>query len=213
MITPFLAANRTSDERIRARACENERVTPDDVRRVRFGRAPIGHRGYDTIEVDAFCRRIADAFLGRVTLTAAQIRGQEFATAHLGLRGYDRDEVDEFLDRVCVELEFARLGIRRDPAGSQTLTSEDVRRLRFSAPPTGQAGYAADEVDAYLDRVIATLAHVGPIGLTSAEVRTANFGLAHAGMSAYHREEVDAFLDVVEHTLRDQEREHLETQH
>ncbi|MBF6332054.1 DivIVA domain-containing protein [Nocardia transvalensis] len=180
-------------------------MTSDDVRRIRFGKAPIGHRGYDTAEVDAFCARIADAFLGRGSLTAAEIRGHEFATAAFGHRGYDRDQVDDFLDRACVELEFARRGDRPHPTGEPLLTPEDVQRLRFSAPPHDHAGYAADEVDVFLDRVIATLAHIGPNGLTAEDVRTVNFGLAHAGSAAYHIEEVDSFLDVVVRTLEAEE--------
>ncbi|MCM6774639.1 DivIVA domain-containing protein [Nocardia sp. CDC159] len=180
-------------------------MTPDEVRRMRFGRAPFGHRGYDAAEVDAFRERIAQAFLGRTVLTAAELRGHEFATAALGHRGYDRDEVDEFLDRVCVELEFARRGLRRHPGGDALLTPEDVQRLRFSPPPRDHAGYDADEVDVFLDRITTTLAHTGPNGLTSHDVRTVNFGLAHAGTAAYSIEEVDSFLDVVARTLEAEE--------
>ncbi|RDI67520.1 DivIVA domain-containing protein [Nocardia pseudobrasiliensis] len=180
-------------------------MTPDEVRRRRFGRAPFGHRGYDAAEVDAFCERIAQAFLGRAILTAAQLRGHEFTTAALGHRGYDRDEVDEFLDTVCVELEFARRGAKRHPGGEALLTPDDIQRLRFSGPPHDHAGYAADEVDVFLDRITTTLAHIGPNGLTSEDVRTVNFGLAHAGTAAYSIEEVDSFLDVVVRTLRAEE--------
>ncbi|MFI5775994.1 DivIVA domain-containing protein [Nocardia sp. NPDC051570] len=180
-------------------------MTPDEMRRMRFDRAPFGHRGYDAAEVDAFCERIAQTYRGGDAPSAAQIRGHEFATAALGHRGYDRDAVDEFLDRACVELEFARRGAERHPAGEALLTPEDVRRLRFSRPPHDHAGYAADEVDVFLDRITTTLAHIGPNGLTSEDVRAANFGLAHAGMTAYSIEEVDSFLDVVVRTLRAEE--------
>ncbi len=179
-------------------------MTPEDVRQAHFARAPLGHRGYDAGEVDAFCARLAGAYRGREVLTAADIREHVFPDAPFGHRGYDRDQVDDFLDRSCVDLEFARRGNARHP-GETELTPDDVQRLRFSPPPAGHAGYDADEVDVFLDRVANTLAHVGPNGLTSQDVHTANFGLAHAGCAAYYIDEVDAFLDVVVRTLAAQE--------
>jgi DivIVA domain-containing protein len=188
----------------RARGCDNECVTPEDVRQVRFARAPLGHRGYDAGEVDAFRERITQAYRGLSVLTAAEIREHEFPDAPFGHRGYDRDQVDNYLDNACVELEFVRRGSARH-FGETELTPDDVQCLRFAAPPTGHAGYDADEVDVFLDRVATTLAHVGPNGLSSQDVRTVNFGLAHAGCTAYYIDEVDAFLDVVVRTLAAQE--------
>ncbi|WP_323137783.1 DivIVA domain-containing protein [Nocardia sp. alder85J] len=176
-------------------------MTPHEVRRMRFGRAPIGHRGYDAAEVDAFLELVAQALGGHAALSAATIRGVEFRTAPLGHRGYDRDEVDEFLDQACLELEFARRGALRPPGDRTVLTPADVQRTQFSGPPFGHAGYAADEVDLFLDRVAATLAHIGPNGLTGTDVLTVNFGLAHAGTAAYRIDEVDAFLEVVVRAL------------
>nr|WP_221333487.1 DivIVA domain-containing protein [Nocardia transvalensis] len=171
-----------------------------------FGKAPFGNRGYDTAEVDAFCDRVAAAFRGRATLTAADIREHEFSTAARGRRGYDRDEVDDYLDRICVELESVRRGAEPSAAGDTLpLTPEDIQRLRFSAPPTGSTGYDADEVHVFLDRIAATLAHAGSNGLTSADVRAVDFAPALAGAPACHRDEVDAFLDVVVRMLTAEE--------
>ncbi len=175
-------------------------MIPEELRQVCFARAPRGHRGYDAGEVDDFRERIAQAFGGRSALSAVEIREHEFADAAFGHRGYDRDQVDEFLDHACVELEFARRAVKRRPREIQ-LTPDDVQHLRFSAPPSGHAGYDADEVDVFLDRVANTLAHVGPGALCSQDVHTVNFGLAHAGTAAYFIDEVDAFLDVVVRTL------------
>ncbi|WP_216903369.1 DivIVA domain-containing protein [Nocardia alni] len=182
-------------------------MIPEELRQVCFARAPLGRHGYDASEVDAFRERIAQAFGGRSALSAVEIREHEFADASFGHRGYDRDEVDEFLDRACVELEFARRAVRRRPREIQ-LTPHDVQHLRFSAPPTGHAGYDADEVDVFLDRVAGALAHIGPGALRSQDVHTVNFGLAHTGTAAYFIDEVDAFLDVVAHTLAAGEASH-----
>ncbi|WP_169816143.1 DivIVA domain-containing protein [Nocardia miyunensis] len=182
-------------------------MTIEDVRIPRFARTPAGYRGYDAAEVDAFCERIAEAFRGRTMLTAAQIREHEFASAAFGLGGYDRDEVDDYLDHACVDLEYARRGDTPHP-GPERLSPRDVQRLRFSAPPAGRDGYAAAEVDNFLDVVAAALAHAGPTGLSSQDARAIDFGPAEPGGAAYYADEVDAFLDVVVRTLAEQERTH-----
>ncbi|GAB4585177.1 DivIVA domain-containing protein [Nocardia sp. IFM 10818] len=179
------------------------RVTPEDVRRKRFGHAPFGHHGYHPAQVDAFCARIAETMSGRDHLTAADIRLVEFDAPPRGHRGYDIEQVDDFLDQVCTELEFLRRGRGRIPSGrfADVLTHDDVLHIRFSAPPHGVSGYAAEEVGAFLDRLAATLAHHSPNGLTADDVRQTAFHTAAAGMPAYHRDEVDAFLDLVAHQL------------
>lgn len=177
------------------------RVTPEEVRRKRFGRAR--HHGYNPAEVDAFRERIAETLLGRDHLTAADIRQARFGAPPFGHRGYDQEQVDDFLDHLCIELEYLRRGRRRIPGvnESDTLTHDDVLRIQFSAPPYGVPGYAAEEVGAFLDRLAATLAHDGPAGLTAEDVRHTLFHAATEGTPAYHREEVDAFLDLVAQQL------------
>ncbi|WP_040809679.1 DivIVA domain-containing protein [Nocardia concava] len=178
-------------------------MTPDDVRRTRFGQAPSGHHGYHPEQVDAFRARIADTMLGRDHLTIADIRLVEFDAPPPGRRGYDIEQVDDFLDHLCVELEYLRRGRGRLPAGRthEPLTHDDVLRIQFSAPPYGLPGYLAAEVGAFLDRLAATLAHHGPNGLTAKDIQDTTFHLAPEGVAAYHREEVDAFLDLVVHQL------------
>ncbi|MFJ4655639.1 DivIVA domain-containing protein [Nocardia sp. NPDC088792] len=175
------------------------RVTPDDVRRKRFGTPPLGHDAYHPAQVDAFTARIADALAGLDHLTSADIRLAEFDAPPPGKPGYDSQQVDEFLDRLCIDLEHLRRGRCPVPAGrdADPLTHDDVLRIRFSAPPHGLPGYAAEEVGRFLDRLAATLAHNGPNGLTADDVRATTFHRAATGTPAYHREEVDAFLDLV----------------
>ncbi|MGW4356885.1 DivIVA domain-containing protein [Nocardia sp. NPDC004582] len=175
------------------------RVTPEDVRRRRFGPAPHGPHGYHPAQVDAFCARIADTMAGHDQLTVADIRLVEFDGPPPGHRGYDIEQVDDFLDRLCTELEYLRLGHGHRPVTRthDQLTPEDVLHIQFSTPPYEFRGYRAEEVGAFLVRLAATLAHHGPNGLTAEEVRTTTFHLAPAGAPAYHLEEVDAFLDLV----------------
>ncbi|GHF45245.1 DivIVA domain-containing protein [Amycolatopsis bartoniae] len=74
-------------------------LTAEEVRRVEFGNAPIGRRGYAKNEVDAFVRRIAKTLEGEDDLTAAEVHHVMFDKPLLGKRGYDEREVDEFLER------------------------------------------------------------------------------------------------------------------
>ncbi|WP_433672697.1 DivIVA domain-containing protein [Nocardia sp. CA-136227] len=174
-------------------------MTPEDVRRRRFGPAPHGPHGYHPAQVDAFCARIADTMAGHDHLTVADIRLVEFDGPPPGQPGYDIEQVDDFLDRLCMELEYLRLGRTHQPVirTHDQLTPEDVLQIQFSTPPYGFRGYRAEEVGVFLDRLAATLAHHGPNGLTADEVRAITFHLAPIGDPAYHLEEVDAFLDLV----------------
>lgn len=178
-------------------------VTPDDVRRKRFGHAPSGHHGYHAGQVDAFRIRIADTMLGLDHLTTADIRLVEFDNPVRGNRGYDCEQVDDFLDQVCLDIEYRGRGhgYSPKPRPTEPLTHHDILHLRFSAPPYGHPGYAAEEVGAFLDRLAATLAHRGPVGLTSEDIHHTTFHLAPHGTPSYHREEVDAFLDLAAHQL------------
>ncbi|MEV0292524.1 DivIVA domain-containing protein [Nocardia sp. NPDC050710] len=185
-------------------------MTPEDVSRIHFAMPPVGHRGYDAEEVDAFLELVAATLDGQGVLTADDVRHVAFDAPRFGGRGYQADQVDEFLDRVRVELEYRQHGIRPVPAGGNgsgpapLLTPDDVHRMRFTQAPVGRRGYHEDEVDAFLDLVAATLAHGGPGSLTVAEVRAVHFTEARLGTRGYQRDEVDAFLDLVvtalEHT-------------
>jgi DivIVA domain-containing protein len=81
-------------------------LTPEQVRSVTFSKPPIGKRGYNEDEVDAFLD-LAEAALrdptGRI-LTAGQVRHVAFSKPPFGKRGYNEDEVDRFLDLVEKQL-------------------------------------------------------------------------------------------------------------
>ncbi|MFC9896505.1 DivIVA domain-containing protein [Nocardia sp. NPDC127579] len=81
-------------------------LTPDDVRRMRFTRSPVGRRGYHEDEVDAFLDLVAATLThdGPGSLTVADVRDVHFTDARVGTRGYARDEVDAFLDLVVTAL-------------------------------------------------------------------------------------------------------------
>jgi DivIVA domain-containing protein len=77
-------------------------LTPDEVRNMVFAKPPIGRRGYNESEVDAFLDLVEAALRNPVAriLTPDQVRNVVFAKPPIGRRGYNESEVDAFLDRV-----------------------------------------------------------------------------------------------------------------
>jgi DivIVA domain-containing protein len=75
------------------------------------------------------------------------------------------------------------------------LTPIDVRDVIFDKAPFGKRGYDEDQVDAFLDRVEATLA--GNDRLTAADVRQVVFQDSPLMKRGYNEDQVDNFLDAV----------------
>lgn len=86
---------------------EPRRLTAEQVHNVAFGKPPVGMRGYNEDEVDAFLDVVEAALrdpAGRA-LTADQVRYVSFSKPPIGQRGYDKDEVDQFLEAVAAQLQ------------------------------------------------------------------------------------------------------------
>ena len=95
-------------------------LTAADIKKVAFSRPPIGKRGYNEDEVDAFLDLVEELLLNPSTpsLTAVDVRNMAFSKPPIGKRGYNEDEVDAFLD--LVESEISRLdGAPGDDTGQQ----------------------------------------------------------------------------------------------
>ncbi|WP_433656132.1 DivIVA domain-containing protein [Nocardia sp. CA-128927] len=75
------------------------------------------------------------------------------------------------------------------------VTPEDVSRISFATPPFGQRGYHADEVDAFLDLVAATMAGRG--ALAADDLRHVTFDAPRPGGRGYRADQVDEYLDQV----------------
>ncbi|CAL9638377.1 Cell cycle protein GpsB [Actinosynnema sp. ALI-1.44] len=180
------------------------RLTPRDVRGVRFHKPRPGNRGYHEGEIDAFLDRIEATLAGRDTLTAIEVQDHEFSYAPPGMIGYDEDDVDTFLDLVVVTLEQAPpppVVRPRPQVGARPLTARDVRTVEFGKPPRGRRGYHESQVDKFLDRIEATL--LGNDDLTAQDIREAKFSRPMFGRRGYDETEVDAFLARVEKQLGD----------
>lgn len=95
-------------------------LTPEQVRSVAFAKPPIGQRGYNEDEVDAFLDRVEAALqdpTGR-SLTPEQVRNVAFSKPPLGKRGYNEDEVDAFLDLVEEQMKSRQGALPPVQAGS-----------------------------------------------------------------------------------------------
>lgn len=77
-------------------------LTAADVRKVAFNKPPIGTRGYNEDEVDAFLD-LVEQWLSNPSgdsLTAGDVHRMHFGRPPIGKRDYNEDEVDEFLQLV-----------------------------------------------------------------------------------------------------------------
>ncbi|MEU6645688.1 DivIVA domain-containing protein [Saccharomonospora sp. NPDC046836] len=80
------------------------------------------------------------------------------------------------------------------------VTPEDVHDIRFPDAPFGTRGYNEAQVDAFLDRIAATLD--GEDDVSAAEVHNVAFNLTPLGKrGGYDQAAVDTFLRAVESTL------------
>ncbi|MDX3658530.1 DivIVA domain-containing protein [Streptomyces sp. ID05-26A] len=78
-------------------------------------------------------------------------------------------------------------------------TAADIRNIAFHRPPRGRRGYQESQVDAFLDRIEATL--LGQDNLTGKDVRDVRFSRPLIGRRGYDETEVDGFLGQIEQQL------------
>jgi DivIVA domain-containing protein len=85
-------------------------LTAEQVAATAFSKPPIGRRGYNENDVDAFLDRVEAALRDPVghPLTSQQVREVAFSAPPMGKRGYNQDEVDAFLDYVEANLPAAQ---------------------------------------------------------------------------------------------------------
>ncbi|MEU4540780.1 DivIVA domain-containing protein [Streptosporangium sp. NPDC023825] len=181
----------------------------------RFPRVLGIRRGYDPGQVDLLVRRI-EGTLGRGVpegepVTADEIRDARFRTR---LGGYNEVAVDFALEAFIVAIETRPTGTDGRPvvparrAAPEELEREEhedraarVERVAFRPGRLGM-GYNEDEVDAFLDRIVATLRGTTDTPLTPSDVREARFATVML-RPGYAIAEVDEFLDelagVLEH--------------
>ncbi len=181
-------------------------LSAQDVASVAFHRPPRAERGYDAAEVDAFLDRVEDTMRSKDILTREDVLNVKFRTATRD-PGYDVNEVNVFMELVADTLrstpqrQQAAAPAQGAHATSQALrpavrlSPDDVAAVRFHKPRPGTRGYHEGQIDAFLDRIEATLR--GQDNLTSQAVQDAVFGETAPGTFGYDEEDVDTFLDLV----------------
>jgi len=169
------------------------------MRALRFPRCGRLHRGYHRKQVDAFVNDVELALGGALpSPTAAEIRRAGFELAR---GGYDTSAVDEALDALeervlAAQGQTAGRRGRHDPAGEvDFLTTELTSPYMKRFPRAGalRRGYDVDEVDEFVDVVLAGL-DASPPALSIEDVRCAPFRPRRGG---YREDAVDEMLDRV----------------
>lgn len=160
-------------------------------------------RGYEPAQVDEFFAKARVAYEGPVeaAMRGADVRAAAFDLVH---GGYSVAAVDGALDRLegaFVRRERAAYVGHKSQQEWMAAVAERATTLyprlvrprgeRF-APPARGRGYAVEDVDDLLDRLVAYFDTGAP--LTSGELRGAAFRSAR-GARAYAEGPVDAFLD------------------
>jgi DivIVA domain-containing protein len=82
------------------------RLSSQDVRYATFGKPPLGHRGYNKDEVDAFLQLAASRLDGYGNLSVDDVHAVSFSKPPIGKRGYNEDEADEFFEALEATIAF-----------------------------------------------------------------------------------------------------------
>ncbi len=169
----------------------------------RFRRVGLLHKGYHRRQVDAFLNHVEVSLSGVFpSPTASDVRQAGF---ELVRNGYDVGEVDDHLDAL-EEKVVAAQGVRGgrrgkvDPAADAAYLREllDAPYMRrFPRARLLRRGYHVDDVDDFVDAIVAALDGDG--SLTLDDVRQVPFRPKRGG---YREDSVDDAMDrVIEHLL------------
>ncbi|MEU8224979.1 DivIVA domain-containing protein [Kribbella sp. NPDC048915] len=163
--------------------------------RPQFRAVRTGQR-YLREDVDALVARVlatAERRADGTEITVDEVRNAAFMTPPLLVVGYSAEDVDSFLDEAERWLPGHRNIQSAVPATPLGPIGERVAP-RFT-PVRWREGYDVTEVDAFVDRVMATV-NGRPVErpVTAGEIRTIQFSPVRMS-EGYDVEEVDAFLD------------------
>ena len=178
-------------------------LTGDEVRQAVFTKPPLGKRGYDPHQVDAFMQRVAAALDGSDPLSADEVHNVIFRKPGIGDRGYSEEQVDALLDVVALILRkradspdpAASTAVRPEPISGYHVRQTDLKKLPFGH------GYDTSAVDAFVDRAASALDGFGS-PITPDEVDNTRFPPAKRWQRGYLETEVDALLGRIDAELR-----------
>jgi DivIVA domain-containing protein len=154
-------AHPVGDPRVSHRTTLSGGFTSDDVRNVAFAKPPIGKRGYNEDEVDAFLD-LVEAALQDTTgrkLTPEDVRDVAFSKPPIGKRGYNEDEVDAFLEMLLTHV-TARPGAFPTPPPDAVAPPPARRSRSKHERPQSRYRRITDDLLSILER----LTDLGPNG-------------------------------------------------
>lgn len=168
----------------------------DIAARVAQANLPVSRSGgYHQQEVDAY---LAGLVSGPAPAPGA-LRSAGFHLVRLRT-GYRPAAVDAFLAGLADELERAnpvptpaqQVAAAPSPAGAAAALADRVEHARFG---NQRRGYAVEDVDAFLDRLLTSLRGGRP--MTAGEVENAAFASCGPFTTGYSEQDVDDFLDEI----------------
>jgi DivIVA domain-containing protein len=164
----------------------------------------IWRRGYSTIKVDAFRKKIRNTFLGtrRSPVKADKVRGKQFSTDD---DDYDKKQVDAFLDAAGIRLAAMEATYRpQGPLVSGAIHARWAKwadSKRFSTSRLRVGRYDTAEVDAFREAVRDAFLGVSRSPLTWRAPPGKQFTTTRRLRPGYDPEQVDAFLNKAEPRL------------
>lgn len=161
------------------------------------------HKGYHRRQVDQFVNNVEVSLSGMIPMpSATEIRRVGFEMVRGGYRPQAVDEALDVLEERVLTVQRMSSGRRGrlDPAGEAAMLRAELAApymQRFDRAGGFRRGYDMDDVDDFVDRVLA--AFDGGAKLTVEDVRAVAFRPRRGG---YREQAVDDALDhVVEHLL------------
>ncbi|WP_305885180.1 DivIVA domain-containing protein [Lentzea sp. HUAS12] len=183
-----------------------DNLTAQQVQDAVFGETAPGTFGYDSEDVDTFLDLVVLMFETAppprdpgppTTQIPPQLPQQQQRPQQRGAQPDPRPQPQQ---RPRKAQQQPRTPAQQ-PASQQSVdaakfTAADIRNIAFHRPPRGRRGYQESQVDAFLDRIEATL--LGQDNLTAKDVRDIRFSRPLIGRRGYDETEVDAFLGQIE---------------
>ncbi|MER5390005.1 DivIVA domain-containing protein [Saccharopolyspora sp. NPDC002686] len=171
-------------------------VTARDVLTVEFSPRKRGGRAYKRTQVDAFLDKVALTLMKREVRASQRAERTAQRTRRTELAEPSQPEIVRRAELVPPKTEI----VRRSEASAEPKPTDLVPHAGFDQAGPQQAAVDKAEVDAFVDRVSATLR--GEDTLTAQDLLTARFNPPQPGHPGYQEASVVAFLVMVSTSIK-----------
>ncbi|MGW1681130.1 DivIVA domain-containing protein [Saccharopolyspora sp. NPDC002376] len=184
-------------------------VTARDVLTVEFSPRKRGGRAYKRTQVDAFLDKVALTLMKREVRASQRAERTAVRTRRTELAESPEPEIVRRAELVPPKTEVVRRSapvppktevVRRSEASAEPKPTDLVPHAGFDQAGPQQAALDKAEVDAFVDRVSATLR--GDDTLTAQDLLTARFNPPKPGHPGYQEASVTAFLVMVSTSIK-----------